>query len=72
MARIEVLLRERAGYVARGLPDRVAAVDAALAAAGYRIDQRGDTVVVESEPGAAPVETAAIEAPAKRVRRKAD
>lgn len=72
MARIEVLLRERAGYVARGLTDRVAQVDAALAAAGHRIEQRGDTVVIESAPAVAPVETAAIDAPAKRARRKAD
>lgn len=72
MARIEVLLRERAGYVARGLADRVAAVDAALAAAGHRVEQRGDTVLVETAPAAADVETAATDAPAKRARRKAD
>ena len=32
MARLEVLLRERAGYVNRNLPDRVAQVDALIAA----------------------------------------
>ncbi|MFN0088670.1 MAG: hypothetical protein ACKVWR_00150 [Acidimicrobiales bacterium] len=32
---IETLLREREGYVARNLPARVAAVDAALHALGY-------------------------------------
>lgn len=32
---IEALLFERQGYIVRGLPDRVAAVDASLAALGY-------------------------------------
>lgn len=32
---IEALLRERRGYEVRGLTDRIAAVDKALAAAGY-------------------------------------
>lgn len=32
---IEALLSERQGYVVRGLDDRVAAVDASLAALGY-------------------------------------
>jgi hypothetical protein len=34
-ARVEALLRERAGYVRRGLPGRAAEVDAQLEAAGY-------------------------------------
>lgn len=34
--RIEALLRERDGYVARGLKDRVAEVDASLAALGHK------------------------------------
>ena len=34
--RIRALLEERRGYVLRNLPDRVAAVDAELAALGYR------------------------------------
>lgn len=33
---VEALLFERQGYVVRGLPERVAAVDAALAALGYK------------------------------------
>jgi len=36
-AKIEALLRERAGYVARGLKDRVAAVDSALATLGHKV-----------------------------------
>lgn len=35
MSAIPSLLREREGYVRRGLPDRVAAVDAVLASLGY-------------------------------------
>jgi hypothetical protein len=34
MSRVEALLREREGYVRRGLPDRVAAVDAELVRLG--------------------------------------
>lgn len=33
---VEALLFERAGYLRRGLPDRVAEVDTQLAAAGYQ------------------------------------
>jgi hypothetical protein len=66
MARIDVLLRERAGYVARGLHDRVAQVDALLAAAGHHVidsdDQR--VIVTSASPD---VETAA-NAPARRGR----
>lgn len=36
MARIPALLEERRGYVRRGLMDRVALVDAELAAEGYQ------------------------------------
>lgn len=32
---VEALLRERDGYVVRGLPERVAQVDASLAALGH-------------------------------------
>lgn len=32
---VEALLFERQGYVVRGMPERVAAVDAALAALGH-------------------------------------
>lgn len=35
---IESLLRERDGYVLRGLPDRVAQVDAELAKLGYETE----------------------------------
>ncbi len=38
-ALVEALLRERQGYVTRGLADRVAAVDASLAAAGYVVEK---------------------------------
>jgi hypothetical protein len=37
MSPIEALLRERAGYVARGLPARVRSVDAELARLGYAV-----------------------------------
>lgn len=36
---IEALLWERKGYVVRGLDDRVAAVDASLAALGYEVEK---------------------------------
>lgn len=38
-ALVEALLRERNGYVTRGLPERVAAVDASLAALGYEVEK---------------------------------
>jgi hypothetical protein len=37
-ALVASLLRERAGYVQRGLPDRAAAVDAELRRIGYQPD----------------------------------
>jgi hypothetical protein len=40
---IDALLIERAGYERRGLPDRVAAVDDALRAAGYEVPARQAT-----------------------------
>lgn len=77
MARIEVLLRERAGYVARGLADRVAQVDAVLASMGYQPAASGrrsgsaETAETVSQPA---VETAALETvedatPARAARR---
>lgn len=65
MARIEVLLRERAGYVARGLADRVAQVDAVLASMGYHSASSGrrsgsaETAETVVQPV---IETAALEA----------
>ena len=38
-ALVEALLRERQGYVTRGLPDRVAAVDAELARLGHEVEK---------------------------------
>lgn len=38
MTDIESLLVERAGYVRRGLPDRVAQVDAELSRLGHRVE----------------------------------
>jgi hypothetical protein len=38
-AEIDALLDERRGYVVRGLPDRVKAVDEQLARLGYRAPQ---------------------------------
>lgn len=54
---VAALLRERAGYVTRGLDERVAQVDEQLKARGYR----GDTP--EESPGEVPK---ARRAPAKR------
>lgn len=39
---IAALLRERAGYLARGLTDRVAAVDEQLTARGYETSPQED------------------------------
>lgn len=36
---VAALLREREGYVTRGLSDRVAQVDAALEAAGHKVEK---------------------------------
>lgn len=60
---IEALLTERAGYVARGLKDRVKQVDDALAHAGYK------TSVVETAAVEPDVETAAKPAVKKRTGR---
>jgi hypothetical protein len=55
---IESLLFEREGYVRRGLKDRVAAVDSALNALGYKSK-------------ASEVETASVEPTTERTVRKA-
>jgi hypothetical protein len=60
---IDALLNERAGYVRRGLKDRVKACDDSLAALGYK----NKTDVVET----APVETASVEPVVERAVRKA-
>jgi hypothetical protein len=56
-ALISALLTERLGYVRRNLPDRVAEVDARLAALGHEIE----TASVQPQ-----VETAARKKPTKR------
>lgn len=56
-ALITALLAERHGYVLRNLPERVAAVDARLAALGHQIE----TATVQPQ-----VETAARKKPTKR------
>lgn len=48
-AQIEALLAERAGYVMRKLPARVAAVDEALRALGYKTDSKVETATAEPE-----------------------
>lgn len=58
-ALVEAYLRERAGYARRGLPGRVAEVDAELAALGY---------VAPPAPEAAPMR--ATEPPRARRSRK--
>lgn len=45
----EALLRERIGYVVRGLTDRVAAVDAALTRLGHRTTPRETAVAPPAE-----------------------
>lgn len=45
------LLAERAGYERRGLPDRVAQVDAELARIGWGQDAEGDTNITGDEDG---------------------
>lgn len=49
MASIHALLRERAGYVARNLPDRVAQVDAQLVLLGYVVPVV-ETAQADSQP----------------------
>lgn len=46
---IEALLAERAGYVVRRLPARVAAVDEALRALGYKSAPTVETATVEPD-----------------------
>jgi hypothetical protein len=61
---IDALLTERAGYVLRKLPARVAAVDAALAALGHRAKPNVETATADPESERATT--------AKRTRRTAD
>jgi len=53
---VAALLAERDAYIARGLPLRVAQVDAALAAIGHHVDQ---PAIIETAADSQPVETAA-------------
>jgi len=55
---IAALLEERRGYVARGLANRVAAVDAALAALNYHVTE---TATIEPQ-----TETATRKKPLRR------
>lgn len=57
---IKALLVERAGYVARNLPKRVAAVDDALTALGHK------TSKVETASYEPTIETATTQEPTKR------
>lgn len=62
---IESLLIERAGYVHRGLKDRVASVDQALRDAGYKTESpKVETATAQPE-----VETSSKPAPKKRAAR---
>ena len=62
---IDALLSERAGYVMRGLKDRVKQVDDALRAAGYSAGApKVETATAEPE-----IETASKPAPKKRTTR---
>lgn len=45
---IDALLREREGYVRRGLPKRVALVDEELRRAGYRVEEKAVRPVPET------------------------
>ena len=62
---IEALLVERAGYVARNLKDRIAAVDVSLRELGY--EHKYLTPPVELAATAADLETAANPKRTKRV-----
>jgi len=57
-SQIAALLAERRGYVARGLTDRIAAVDAALAALNYHVRE---TATIEPQ-----TETATRKKPLRR------
>jgi len=65
MTNIEALIREREGYVRRGLKDRVAAVDAELAALGHK---RGKAEI-EVETAAAPAAPETATAKPRPVRK---
>lgn len=56
---IDAYLRERKGYLARGLPEKVAHVDAELARLGYEIA----TVEPLEPPASAVPETTSLQAP---------
>lgn len=58
---IAALLREREGYVTRGLPERAAHVDAQLAKAGYRSPEVA-TATPPPPPSKPEPETASLEA----------
>ena len=60
---IEALRRERAGYVLRGLPERVAEVDVQLARLGAPTEGAGPRRRKTAAPAA---ETAAVEQPETR------
>lgn len=51
MSIVEALLEERRGYVARGLKDRIAAVDAQLKLHGVAVDDKPvrEAAVIEPE-----------------------
>lgn len=60
-AEVEALLREREGYVRRGRADRVAQVEAAIAALGFAVTDEPlatDEPTVEPQADAVEVETA--------------
>jgi hypothetical protein len=63
---IDALLTERAGYVQRGLKDRVAQIDTCLRDLGYQTKQT--TTPVETATAVPQVETAAL--PQTRTRKK--
>lgn len=65
-AKIEGLLVEREGYVRRGLKDRVAAVDAELAALGYRKTKAEPQVETAAAPRAPETASAKPRAPRKQ------
>lgn len=48
MSDVESLLREREGYVRRGLKDRVAQVDAELARHGFAVEETADAGPAEN------------------------
>jgi hypothetical protein len=65
MSVIDALLEERRGYVVRGLTDRIAQVDKALAAAGYKATKAEPEIEAPEAHDDPAVETAVKRGPGR-------